>query len=33
MFFGEVPTFEETLQVVGEFEQLFNRQAIPLPVG
>ncbi len=31
MFFGEVPTFEEILRVVGEFEQLFNRQPIPLP--
>jgi predicted nucleotidyltransferase component of viral defense system len=25
MFFGDVPTFDEILQVVGEFEQRFNR--------
>jgi len=31
MFFGEVPTFEEILRVVGEFEQLFNRQTMPPP--
>jgi hypothetical protein len=25
MFFGEVPTFEEILRVVGEFERLFSK--------
>jgi hypothetical protein len=33
MFFGAVPTFEEILRVVGEFEQLFNRQPTSLPPG
>lgn len=36
MFFGAVPTFEEILRVVGEFEQLFklfNRQPIALPAA
>ena len=27
MFFGEVPTFEEILRVVGEFEARFNETA------
>ena len=27
MFFGEVPTFDEIMKVVGEFEQEFNRSA------
>ena len=27
MFFGIVPGFEEILQVVGEFEERFNRTA------
>jgi hypothetical protein len=27
MFFGEVPTFDEILGVVGEFEKQFNQQA------
>lgn len=27
MFFGKVPSFDEILQAVGEFEQQFNRQA------
>jgi hypothetical protein len=25
MFFGEVPTFEEVLRVVGDFERRFNK--------
>lgn len=29
MFFGEVPTFEEILRVVGEFERLFNESGGP----
>jgi len=28
MFFGEVPTFDEILRVVGEFEQQFNHRQI-----
>ena len=27
MFFGEVPTFDEILQVIGKFETEFNRQS------
>jgi len=27
MFFGEVPTFDEILRVVGEFEKRFNQLA------
>jgi hypothetical protein len=26
MFFGEVPTFDEILRVVGKFEKQFNQQ-------
>ncbi|MBI3922502.1 MAG: nucleotidyl transferase AbiEii/AbiGii toxin family protein [Armatimonadetes bacterium] len=29
MFFGEVPTFAEILEVVGDFESRFNRTAAP----
>ena len=25
MFFGEVPTFDEILRVVGDFEKRFNK--------
>ena len=27
MFFGEVPTFDEILRVVGEFERHFNQRS------
>jgi hypothetical protein len=27
MFFGEVPTFDEILRVVGDFEKRFNQSA------
>jgi hypothetical protein len=29
MFFGEVPTFEEILRVVGDFETQFNESGGP----
>ena len=28
MFFGDTPTFDEILRVVGEFEQRFNRAVV-----
>jgi len=31
MFFGEVPTFDEILRVVGQFEQQFNRASTKVP--